>query len=372
MVEVAFAPIPRELVYKTSFYDYKQPLSQALADINKLGAVVVMKNGKYYGIADDRVISRRGMVKLNKSFPVGKVAKITPTLDKDSTIEHAIIDFYHSSVKALPFVEDERVKGVVRRTEILKSMLSLNLMSKMTVDDAMSSPVITIDFNATVDQAAKLMRDNSIYRLVVMQGGSPYGLLTYHNVMRYSLAARQRAPKFTTIRETKSDRVGDICGRRYYSIERGQGLNDAIRSFVKNNISSLVVVSKGKPVGIVAIRDILELFVKNASQRQSSIIISGLDDEIREYEPDIVTVLDALVSKINKFKKIDVNFISLNVKKVKARSYELHARLGLEKRGIISMHLTDFTLDKALKALSEKLYNAVEKKKEIILANRKV
>lgn len=371
-MEVAFAPIPRELVYKTTSYDYKEPLSSALSDIYKLGAVIVTKNRRYYGIADDRVISRHGIVKVNKSFQIGKIAKITPTVDKDSTIEHAIISFYHSSAKALPYVDGDQVKGVIRRTEILKSMLSLNLMSRMKAEDAMTAPVLAVDYNATVEQAAKVMRDHKVYRLVVLQNNDLYGLLTYKNMMHYSMATKERAPKLTVVRETTSDRVGDICGRSFYSIESGKGINDVLRSFVKNNISSLIVVKKGRAVGIVTVRDVFELFVKNASQRMSNIIISGLDDETRQYESDIRNSLDALVSKINKFKKIDVEFVSLNVKRVKARSYELHARLSLAKRGIVSMHLTGFTLDNALKALTDKLYIAVEKKKEIILANRKV
>ncbi|MDE1860448.1 MAG: CBS domain-containing protein [Candidatus Micrarchaeota archaeon] len=370
-MQAAFAPIPKELIAKTEYYDYKDPLSSALTDINKLGAVIVTKDGKYYGIADQRTISKMGMTKVEKGFAIGKIAKHTPRLSPESSIETAIFDFYSASAKALPYYDGEEVSGMVRRTDMLKVMLSLNLLASDKVRDAMSVPVIAIDHNATVDQAVNAMKQHKVNRLVVVEKGVLFGILSYRDLMRYGMVTKERIPKFTAMDRLTKDKVSDICQKNVFSIDADDDINAVIRSFIKNNISSLLVVKRGKPAGIVTIRDVLELSVRKARRMKSRIIISGIDDSTREYEQEVMGELDALAARIGKLKKVEVDYISLNIKGVKTRSYELSARLGLAGRGTISMHSTGFLLDNTLKELTDKLYNAVERKKEIIVTNRK-
>lgn len=375
MMQIAFAPIPKELVTKVESYDYREPLSKVLNDINKSGAVIVTKEGKYYGIADERTLSSRHTMKLDPDNQVGKIARITPILNKDSDIESAIINFYNTSAKALPYSADgNRVSGVVKRTDMLKAMLSLNLLSSSRVRNAMSTPVIAIDHNATVSQALTAMKEHKVYRLVVVENGKLFGILTYKDIARYGMVSSGRMPKFTAMTGmpnfSNSDKVNDIAERNVQSVEEEHGMNDAIRGFVKNNISSLLVVKSGKPVGVITVRDVLELFVKNASQRRSRVLLSGLDEDTREYEDDVITALDTLADRISKFKKMDVDYISLNIKKVKSKEYELKARVGFVKHGTMSMSITGYTLDNTLKELTDRLYNSVERKKDIILTNR--
>ena len=104
----AIEPIPSEFVSQTVFYDYKDPITQAMSKVKEYTAVIVNKNNDYYGIVDDRTIVRKGALKLHKRQSIGKFAKKVPLLDRSTTIEKAILYFYYEGVKALPYMEENK------------------------------------------------------------------------------------------------------------------------------------------------------------------------------------------------------------------------------------------------------------------------
>src|SRR5271163_3007544 len=118
-MKIAFELIPKEFVSDTAFYDYKDQMSDAMSKVNKFGAVVVFKEGEYYGIVDDRSIAKQGTTKIPQNYPVGKFARSVPILDMSSNIKQAIQVFYDSSSKAIPFAENKKIKGILKRTDIL-------------------------------------------------------------------------------------------------------------------------------------------------------------------------------------------------------------------------------------------------------------
>jgi hypothetical protein len=52
-----FGNVPMAFVSDTEVYDFKVPVSIALPKIKKLNAVVVTKNGEYYGLVDGRALT---------------------------------------------------------------------------------------------------------------------------------------------------------------------------------------------------------------------------------------------------------------------------------------------------------------------------
>jgi len=57
----------------------------------------------------------------------------------------------------------------------------------MKAGEVMSSPVVTIDGSAAIGQAADLMADKRIRRLLVTEEGEIQGIITERDVMRATL-----------------------------------------------------------------------------------------------------------------------------------------------------------------------------------------
>ena len=368
----AIEPIPSEFVSQTVTYDYKDPITQAMSKVKEYTAVIVNKNNDYYGIVDDRTIVRKGALKLHKRQSIGKFAKKVPLLDRSTTIEKAILYFYYEGVKALPYTEGNKIIGIVKRNEILKAILSLHLLSKYSVENAMTSPVIGIDADANIAQAKTAMEKNKVNRLVVMKNGSLYGIISFRDIVEMFAKANERSPQrrdyFYTLSNTP---VSSVCQKSVLAIEQDSQLEEAIREFVERNISSLVVTKSDKPVGIITVRDVFGLIASTTTEEENKIIISGLDDYTKEYEEDIKAELNDMINKINRFSKIKVDYVTVNVKRSKLRNYEIHGKVVLKKGGSVAALSTGYSLSSVLKDLVEKLYNEVKERKELVVTKFK-
>ena len=360
----AFETIPKDFISKTYFFEHTAPLTEAISKISQYGAIVIMKNKEYYGIVDDRSIAR-GNIKINKSNKVGAFTVKVPYLEDQTSIEKAISIFYSSQAKALPYIENNKVLGVIKRETILKAILSLHLISKLKAADIMSTPVVAINSDASIASAKVFMQKNRVNRLVVSSNGTLNGIITYKDILKNSATLSARSEKPGN-RYTKTSTVDTVASSNPFNINYNESVDDAIRSMIENNISSLLVKRSDKVIGVLTIRDIFESIAKNANVSSSNILISGLDDYTKEYESEIRTELEKFNDKIQRFHKLTVENISLNVKRHKSKNYEMHMRVWLGKRGIISHGLTGYSLEKTLSDLIKNVYDSIKQKKEAI------
>lgn len=370
-----YEPLPKEFVSQTAFFDYKTPLTQVIDEMNRYGAVIVTKDKEYYGIADNRTMSRTGSerpTKFSKALSIGKFARKLPLLNKEMSIGSVIGYFHEFSSKALPFGEGGKVKGVVKRDIVLRSIISLHLLSKSKVSDAMSTPVMAIDSAANLSQAVSVMSQNRIRRLVVLDNGKLSGIITHGDV--YSNFARidERHPELTPEPRSLNDvLVRDVAKSNPFSIDYDSALEDAVRQLLGKGISSLVVTRNGKPVGLLSIRDVFELAAAMMEKVKRAVVITGIDESTIDYEQDMENEVNRMIEKIDKFARTEVSYAAIHVNKVKNKGYELKARLGFERKGVIFATATGYGLDSTLASLLESIMKQVKERKEIIVSGRK-
>lgn len=369
-MKLAFQPIPKEFVSGTEFFDSKSPLTKAIEKVSKYGAVVVLNGKDYFGIVDERSIQAKKNLDIGKRESISKFAKKAPVLDSSTSIDKAIIDFYESGSKALAYREEGKIKGIVHRNSLLKAMLSLHLISDYKVQEIMSTPILAINEDANLSQAKAAMDKNRVKRLIVMSKKGASGILTYKDIMKYLMRSRRRVitPR-SSVQPNIS--VGEASNRNIYSISKDASIDDAIRSFVKNKVSSLMVVGDSKPIGVVTVKDVFEVIAKESSSRENRITLSGLDSYTREYEEDIKENLSALMEKLNRFHKIQTTGVSANVKRLKDKNYEVKLRIFLTERGAVSISTAGYSMERVLNDAINKAYGIIRNRKEIIYMSHK-
>jgi CBS domain-containing protein len=124
------------------------------------------------------------------------------------------------------------------------------------VKDFMTTNVITIDVQGTALEAAKLMHQQDVGDLVVMEGNVPKGIVTERDLVRRVMA--QKKPPDTKISEIMSDPL--------ITIEEESSIRDAARKMVKYKIRRLPVTKKNVLVGIIATSD----FARHLSKKTLS------------------------------------------------------------------------------------------------------
>jgi CBS domain-containing protein len=128
-------------------------------------------------------------------------------------------------------------------------MAEMGLRPRMLVKDVMSSPVITVDEDATAVHVAELMEKHELGCIIVVgRGGKPVGIITERDLVTRVLA-----------KNLKPDAVKakDVMTTPLITIGPDETINEAARKMSRLNIRRLGVVYKGELIGLISSKDIL-------------------------------------------------------------------------------------------------------------------
>lgn len=115
------------------------------------------------------------------------------------------------------------------------------------VKDVMTSNPATVQADATVVEAARIMRDQDTGIVPVVENERLSGTLTDRDIA-VRVVAEGREPESTTVREIASTDV--------VSVEPEQDLSEALRLMAEHQVRRLPVVENDRLVGIVAQADV--------------------------------------------------------------------------------------------------------------------
>ncbi len=117
----------------------------------------------------------------------------------------------------------------------------------LNVEDVMVEEVVTVEADATVQEAVELMNKHEIGCLVVVLRGKPVGIITERDMLKRVLA-KSIDPEKIKVSEIMSAPL--IMGKPEMEIE------DAARLMFKTKIKKLPVVQKGRLIGLVTLTDL--------------------------------------------------------------------------------------------------------------------
>lgn len=133
----------------------------------------------------------------------------------------------------------------------------------MKVKDRMTTDVKTVELDTSINEAFRLMKENSIRRLPVMNEGKLLGIITLSDL-------NQAAPSTATslsIHELNyllaKTKIKDILPKKQNLVTVGSEnyIETAAKIMRQNTISGLPVLDNGKLVGIVTETDIFDALI---------------------------------------------------------------------------------------------------------------
>lgn len=117
-----------------------------------------------------------------------------------------------------------------------------------TVRSVMSKPVITVEAESSVREAANLMTKKGVGSIVVTREGSPVGIVTERDMVERVVAKGLEASKL---------RIEEILSKPLITTKSDMPIIEAIRMMQKEKIRRLLIVENKKLVGIATQRDLL-------------------------------------------------------------------------------------------------------------------
>ncbi len=286
-------------IEKPSVLDASEPVSHAVNEISRTGLpVLVTKNGRYFGLIDERSIRQR-MANPSKE-KCETIAERTPTLRPESTVMDACNAFFAGRFKAIPIIDNGKVAGAITRHTLLTELLAEKMLSRKRVREVMTSPVATVDLSSSVGQARSELRKHNIRRLVVIREGKIAGLLSVFDLAAFVSSPKQSNAFYRGGEKTSMDSqpLASYMKKQVETISESESLSSAVKKMLERHVAALIVAEGDYPVGIVTAKDILHAAL--ADEKGDRVFVSGLPYEQREAQPDIVKESELMLSKLGR------------------------------------------------------------------------
>jgi predicted transcriptional regulator/ribosome-associated translation inhibitor RaiA len=260
-------------VFSTKFKSVNKddPLSVCLSIFTEATTqvlVVLNSKGKYAGVIAHRwIVSSRYDPATTK---VESLMRSAPTVSPEDSLGEVARLMITSGISQLPVFSGEKMVGIVTDDAVIQGAV-VGKWGSTKVEDLMTKKPFLVEEDESVGAVLSLFREHGISHVPVVRDGTLVGIVSINDIITGIFQPRQRQT------------VGDIAGEKVpvlsisakgimtkpvITILPETMLKDAMENMQKFNISSLVVVSKGRPAGILTKRDILEPLAEMETPKQ--------------------------------------------------------------------------------------------------------
>ena len=142
----------------------------------------------------------------------------------------------------MPEVSDAKKEQLIQRTM---------RMIEATVDEVMTTDVITCDADDLCAKAARLIMEHGILGILVMKQGRAHTMLTNFDLLKLGYEE-----VFDPERDYLKITVGQLVGDKpLISIPPGTKLREALNVMIENRMRTIPVIEDGKVFGILSLLD---------------------------------------------------------------------------------------------------------------------
>ncbi|MEM0253728.1 MAG: CBS domain-containing protein [Candidatus Bathyarchaeia archaeon] len=146
-------------------------------------------------------------------------------------------------------------------------MAEIGIRPRLLVKDVMSSPVITVEEETTVNVIAELMDKHGLGCIIVTgKDGKPIGIITERDLVSRVLAKNVRPD---------SIKAKDVMTAPLITIEPDATINEAAKKMSKLNIRRLGVMYKGELIGLISSKDIVNVMPELIETIEERAMIEG-------------------------------------------------------------------------------------------------
>ncbi|MEM3785546.1 MAG: CBS domain-containing protein [Candidatus Bathyarchaeia archaeon] len=110
------------------------------------------------------------------------------SVEKTEPVINAINLMVKKDIGAIVVTEKGKPVGILTERDIMKKVCPKELCTrKVCVGEVMSQPLITVDADSKLGEAASLMIEKGVRRLLVVEKGKVIGIVTQKDLMRGTL-----------------------------------------------------------------------------------------------------------------------------------------------------------------------------------------
>jgi len=184
-----------------------------------------------------------------KNYAINRIIKRAITVSPKTTLLDARSMLLRHRISRLVVIENEKPVGIITEKDLVKAIYRIDnkIIENVRVSEIITKRLLTITEDATLYDCAKMMLNNKISSVVILQkDGSLSGIITKTDLISVFLTQAVEPLK-----------ISKIMTRPVITVKPADSLLYVESMLMKNRISRIVVVRNKRPVGIITHRDFI-------------------------------------------------------------------------------------------------------------------
>ncbi len=170
-------------------------------------------------------------------------------------------------IGGIPIVEDNKIVGMITKTDFLRG-IDVAPYNETPIKDVMTKRVITIGSDERLVHARRLMIDNDISRLVVINSGLIMGIITGKDLAKTIIDFKKRVPEKYQHSQIRNLFVQEVMSQTIETTTKTSSISEVANFMVENEFSGMPVSDeKNKVQGIITKTDILKFIYDHGRKR---------------------------------------------------------------------------------------------------------
>lgn len=221
---------------------------RSMFDRNLPKGVVVFRDGEYLGVMEERKLMSSH---ISDDTKVERFSNPAPKLKEGMGVRDASRMMIDGSAKVAPYFDQGNdLIGVVTQNSILEAVKK-NL-DVIDVGDIYTQNVVTVDNNSTLGQVTTVIREKGISRVPVEDDGELLGIITTHDIMKYSV--RNSSSTTDGNRSGEKEDISRLPATNAMSspvetVEPESSVEDAVDIMLESGIGGLIVEGENEDIG---------------------------------------------------------------------------------------------------------------------------
>jgi len=304
---------------------------------------------------------------------VRTVMSTPPVVGPEEDLPAVAAKLISTGYRALPVVEDQRLRGILSRTDITRAIADLEEFEAIRVGDVMTPNPITVDEDDTAAQATKVIQSLGERSVpVVDKEGRLVGVIGLKDLA--SLFGRSKTRARSDLggeKEKLQVPVKSLMNDVPVIAPADETLRAAAQLMLRSSVSSVIVPHDGKPVGILTKLDLLETIAALQAREELLVQISGLEEQSDVYE-SLYEMIRKGMRKISAI--VTPRTLTIHVQTYKAEGdrskFSLRSRFATtHKMYYVNHH--DWDLATAVTGLMDQIERLVIREKERRITQKK-
>ena len=249
--------------------DKDQSLADALKLLrkNRISRLPVLNNKELVGIISERDIAKKLGSSKYEHMPASRL-HVSSVMVKDvisvpQTMLLADVAklMLENGIGSVPVMDDEKMVGIVSKADFTTLAVD-GEYAKICTKELMTKDVMSVSPSERLVHARRVSMDANVGRLPVMDDEVLVGMITSKDLMRAFIDFRKKVPEKYQKSQIKEVLVEDIMSKNPTVVSKDTCVSEVAEIMIDTGYNGLPVVEDDKVIGIITQTDILRLIAK--------------------------------------------------------------------------------------------------------------